>query len=75
MKAVYATTTTRNEHGRWAVYVLVLFDDQTGVYKRITDYHTSRKADIAATIIEKTINRYDEKPPFGGWLPSNGDSQ
>lgn len=62
-RALIGTTLVAYESGRWAVYVLVVFPDDT-VVRRIDDHHTRRRAELSADFIERAMNRYDDPPDF-----------
>ena len=55
-QALLGTAYVTHDRGRWVVWVWVEFPDQT-VVRRITDYHTRRRAEVAADLIERTMNR------------------
>ena len=57
--ASYGTTFVDQQKGRWVVYTLVAFAHDTVLVHRINDYHTWQRANIAAKLIRKAMNRGD----------------
>ena len=54
--AEYGTSFVSEELGRWAVFIMVVFPDET-ILRRISDYHDERRATIAASLIHRAMNR------------------
>lgn len=62
-RALLGTTFVTHDRGRWTVHVLVFFADQT-VCRPISDYHTRTRAEFAADVIERAMNRFDQGHPI-----------
>ncbi len=64
-EALDVQTVVVEEHGRWAVDIVVVFADGV-VRKRINTHHTKARADIAADLIRRAAERdIGGGPPHG----------
>lgn len=54
----------REEAGRWAVEIVVIFPDEA-IVRRVNDYRTRRHAEIAASWIKRGADRDIEGPIHG----------
>ena len=62
--AIAVDTVVTEERGRWVVEIVVVFPDGA-VRRRINDYPTRRRAEIAADWIVRTADRDIEGPLNG----------
>lgn len=58
-----AVASIEPEDGQWAVYLTVIFSDGV-VRRRIAQYHTLKRAEIAAKLYERSADRN-----LGGYQP------
>jgi hypothetical protein len=56
MIADWGTALVIPESGRWVVHTVVAFPDEICT-ARINDYHTEDRANIAASLIHRAMNR------------------
>lgn len=63
-RALLAETFVEYEKGLWVVYIEVIFKDEV-VRKKVGEYFTKEKAEIAAHYIKRVANKELPYPPDG----------
>ncbi len=63
-EALHVQTVVVEDHGRWAVEIVVVFADGV-VRRRIDTHHTKRRAEISANLIKRAAERNIRGPING----------